>query len=65
MSVIKQKHLCYINTLKLYHKRKETSKITVMAIQVVEGESENGPRLSNSMILKNLQCKLEEQIGMK
>ena len=41
-----------------------------MATRVVEGESENGPRLSNSMILKNFQSKLEhlsskQQVDMK
>ena len=47
-----------------------TLKVKVMATQVVEGESENGPRLSNSMILRNLQYKLghlssKEQVDMK
>ena len=42
----------------------------VMATRVVEGESEHGPRLSNSMILRNLQYKLghlssKEQVDMK
>ena len=66
----KQQRLCHINMLKLYHKRKEAPKVMVMATQVVEGESENRPRLSNSMILQNLQSKLEhlfskEQVDMK
>ena len=66
----KQQRLCHINMLKLYHKRKEAPKVMVMATRVVEGESEHGPRLSNSMILQNLQSKLEhlsskEQVDMK
>ncbi len=69
----KQQRLCHINMLKLYRKRKEAPKHTLMVAYVVEGEREvvtNGPRLSNSMILKNLQCKLdhlssEEQADMK
>ena len=58
---------------KLYRKKKETSKPSLMAAHCVEGEREgdgNGPRLSNSVILKNLQCKLDhlildEQADMK
>ena len=59
--------------LKLYRKWKETPKATLMATHVVEGERgvvDNGPRLSNLVILKKLQCKvdhlsLEEQADMK
>ena len=57
----KQQRLCHINMLKLYHKRKEAPKVMVMATQVVEGESEHGPRLSNSMILQNLQGSISPQ----
>ena len=43
----KKQRLCHLNMLKLYHKRKETLKVTAMATQVAKGESENGPRSSN------------------
>ena len=52
--------------LKPYHKRTEIATCTLTAAHVVEGQRdaiEHGPRLSNSVILKNLKGKLDHLSG--
>ena len=61
----KQQRLCHINMIKLYQRRSHNNPISkscaAIATTLVEGErnrAENGPKLSNSEILKNLGTKL-------
>ena len=56
----KQQRFCYINMIKLYQRRSHNNTISkscaTIATTFVEGErdgAENGPKLSNSEILKN------------
>ena len=61
----KQQRLCHINMMKLYQRRSHNDTISkscaAIATTLVEGErdrAENGPKFSNSEILKNLGTKL-------
>ena len=61
----KQQRLCHINMLKLYKRRNNNNTVSKSCATVttvhVEGERDrekNGPKLSNSEILKNLDTKL-------
>ena len=61
----KEKRLCHINMLKLYHTRQEEVPSRAICTVTREASEKTSPKLKNSQILKNLTPKLEHLLPSK